>query len=82
MSISDKIASIEIKKSGRSCAMCAILVSLNSEDREAITSAMTIPPTEVKRVTDRQIAEVLKSEGYDISHNQVFRHRQNHMDTK
>jgi len=80
MSITDKLASAIPNRSGKGCAMCSILTQLNEEDKQAITSAMAVPVTELQRITDRQIADILKSEGYDISHNSVYRHRQNHLD--
>lgn len=82
MSISDKIASAVPNRSGKGCAMCLVLAQLNDEDKESIISAMSIPVTEIQRITDRQIASILQSEGYDVSFNSVYRHRQNHLDTK
>jgi hypothetical protein len=60
--------------------MCSILAQLKDEDREAIISAMSVPISNQQRITDRQIAEILQSEGYEISFNSVYRHRQNHLD--
>ena len=80
MSITDKLASAVPNRAGKGCAMCSVLTQLNEEDKQAIISAMAVPVTEQQRITDKQIAEILKSEGYDISFNSVYRHRQNHMD--
>ena len=80
MSITDKLASAVPTKSGKGCSMCSILEQLNDQDKEAIISAMSVPATDQLRITDKQITDVLKSEGYDISPNSVYRHRQNHMD--
>lgn len=80
MSITNKLASAVPIKTGKTCSMCSILPQLKDEDREAILSAMSIPMTEPRRITDRQIADILQSEGYDISPNSVYRHRRNHMD--
>ena len=80
MSITDKLASAVPNRSGKGCAMCSVLAQLNDEDKEAIVSAMAVPVTEQQRITDRQIAEILQSEGYEISFNSVYRHRQNHLD--
>jgi hypothetical protein len=60
--------------------MCAVLEQLNDQDKEAIISTLSIPTNDPQRITDKQIAEILKSEGYEISPNSVYRHRQNHMD--
>ena len=49
------------------------------EDKQAIIGAMSIPMSDLQRITDKQIANILKSEGYDVSHNSVYRHRQNHL---
>jgi hypothetical protein len=80
MSITDKLASAVPNKAGKGCGMCSVLMQLSEEDKQAIVSAMAVPITEQQRITDKQIAEILKSEGYDISFNSVYRHRQNHMD--
>ena len=82
MSITDKLASAVPVKAGKSCAMCAVLEDLKKEDREAIVEAMLVPISEPKRITDRQLADILQSEGYDISPNSVYRHRRNHVDPK
>jgi hypothetical protein len=80
MSITDKLASAVPNRAGKGCAMCSILAQLNDQDKEAIISAMSVPVTELQRITDRQIADILQSEGYEISFNSVYRHRQNHLD--
>lgn len=82
MSIIDKLASAIPNRAGKGCAMCSVLAQLNDQDKEAIISAMSVPVTELQRITDRQIADILQSEGYEISFNSVYRHRQNHLDTK
>ena len=82
MSITDKLAGTVPVKAGKSCAMCAVLEQLKVEDKEAIINAMSVHISEPKRITDRQIADILQSEGYDISPNSVYRHRRNHMDPK
>jgi predicted HAD superfamily hydrolase len=80
MSITEKLTSAVPSKAGKGCGMCSVLEQLNDEDRVAIISAMRVPITVQQRITDRQIADILQSEGYEISHNSVYRHRQNHLD--
>jgi hypothetical protein len=80
MSITDKLASAVPSKAGKGCGMCSVLEQLDNQDREAIISTLSIPANDPQRITDRQISEILKSEGYDISPNSVYRHRNNHMD--
>jgi hypothetical protein len=80
MSITDKLASAVPNKAGKGCGMCSVLEQLGNEDKEAIINTMSIPASDPQRITDRQISEILKSEGYDVSPNSVYRHRQNHMD--
>ena len=82
MSITDKLASVVPNRAGKGCGMCAVLEQLSDEDKKAIIGALSVPASDQLRITDKQIADVLKSEGYDISPNSVYRHRQNHMDTK
>jgi site-specific recombinase XerC len=80
MSITDKLASATPTKAGKGCGMCSVLEQLNKEDTEAIIQTLSIPANDPQRITDRQISEILKSEGYEVSLNSVYRHRQNHMD--
>jgi hypothetical protein len=82
MSITDKLSSAVPVKAGKSCFMCAVLEELKEEDRKAIVDAMLVPIADLKRITDRQIADILQSEGYDVSPNSVYRHRRNHMDNQ
>lgn len=82
MSIADKLASAVPNKSGKGCGMCSVLEQLSDQDREAIINTMAIPTSDPQRITDKQIATILQSEGYEISPNSVYRHRQNHMDNK
>lgn len=80
MSIIDKLASAVPNKSGRGCGACLVLAQLKDEDRKAIIAALSVPGNDQRRITDRQIAEILKSEGYEISSNSLYRHRTNHLD--
>lgn len=82
MSIADKLDSVMPNKFGKGCGLCAVLEQLSKEDREAIIHTLSIPVTDPQRITDRQIADILQSEGYDVSPNSVYRHRKNHLDTK
>lgn len=82
MSIADKLDGAMPNKFGKSCGLCAILEQLSEEDKEAIIQTLSIPVTDPQRITDRQIADILQSEGYEISPNSVYRHRRNHMDNK
>jgi len=80
MSITDKLASAVPNRAGKGCGMCSVLEQINEEDKQAIIGAMSIPMNDLQRITDKQISDILKSEGYDVSHNSVYRHRQNHLD--
>jgi hypothetical protein len=80
MSITDKLVSAIPNRVGKICGLCSVLEQINEEDKQAIISAISIPMSELQRISDRQISDILKSEGYDVSHNSVYRHRQNHLD--
>jgi hypothetical protein len=80
MSITDKLASAVPSKAGKGCGMCTVLEQLSEEDKKSIINAMAFPMNHPQRITDKQIADILRSEGYDVSHNSVYRHRQNHLD--
>jgi hypothetical protein len=80
MSITDKLSSAVPNRAGKGCGMCSVLMQLNEEDKQSIISALAVPASDQQRITDKQIADILKSEGYDVSYNSVYRHRQNHLD--
>jgi len=80
MSISQKLSDTVPTKSGKDCGMCLVLKVLSPKDHEAITAALYVPAGDPQRVTDKQIARILISEGYQISHNSIYRHRANHLE--
>ena len=80
MSIKDRLEEVVPTKAGKSCGMCMILKQLSDEDRELIQASLLVPAGDPKRVTDRQLSDILNSEGYNISFNSVYRHRANHLD--
>lgn len=79
MSILDKLAAVELTKTRTRCGMCVALESVPDEERAALESTLQIPTHSAFRVTDRQLSEILRSEGYDVSPSVIFRHRQNHV---
>lgn len=79
MSITNKLKEVTPMKSGRTCSMCSVLQTLDPQDRDAINEALLVPTHDHGRVSDRQLAQILKSEGYDVGINSVYRHRANHM---
>jgi len=80
MSIKDKLEEVIPAKAGKGCGMCSVLNLLSAEDKKSLTEALSAPANGLGTVTNRQIADILSSEGYEISQHSVMRHRQNHMD--
>lgn len=80
MSLADKLKNVEPVINKSRCGVCFVLSQLNEEDAKALMEAMAIPLDSPARITDRQISEVLKTEGHEVSSNSVYRHRQNHME--
>ncbi len=80
MSLADKLKNVEPITNKSRCAVCFTLSQLSEADASALNDALKIPVDSPSRITDRQISEVLKSEGHDVSSNSVYRHRQNHLE--
>jgi hypothetical protein len=80
MSIKDKLEEIVPTKAGKGCGMCNVLDLLGAEDKKSLIEVLSAPANGSGTVTNRQVADILSSEGYEISHHSVMRHRQNHMD--
>lgn len=79
MSLLDKLESLEPQVNRAKCGVCTVLDSLDDKEREAIIKVLVEPIDSLTRITDRQLADVLASEGYRISATMVYRHRKNHL---
>jgi len=79
MSLADKLASLEPKVNRARCGVCTVLENIDKKEADLLNELMAAPISSPTRINDKQIAEVLRSEGFEISSNSVYRHRQNHM---
>jgi hypothetical protein len=79
MSILDKLAATEPARTRSRFGMCVVLEEISDEERAALESTLLVPTSSAFRVTDRQLSEILRSEGHDVSPSVIFRHRQNHV---
>lgn len=80
MSLADKLANLEPKINRARCGVCMLLEKLDDKERKLLLDIMAIPVGSPTRITDRQLSEVLRSEGYEVSSNSIYRHRQNHLE--
>lgn len=78
MSLKEKLANRPAKINNAVCQLCVVLEALDDEDRVALVGAINAPMSSPRRVSDRDIAELLREEGWDVSSNSVYRHRRNH----
>lgn len=82
MSLADKLANLEPTVNRARCGVCALLETLDQKERKLLIDLMSIPVGSRTRITDRQLSEVLRSEGYEVSSNSIYRHRQNHLENQ
>lgn len=80
MSLLDKLTSLEPQINRARCAVCSLLEVLDEKEAEVLSDLIAVPVGSPTRITDRQLSDVLKSEGYVVSSNSIFRHRQNHLE--
>jgi hypothetical protein len=77
MSLSDKLNSASKNTSTRLCKIGVILVSesLSKEDRESLKTVLDVSDSDPNKVSNVQIARILREEGFDVSNSAVDRHR-------
>lgn len=80
MSLVDKLASLEPKINRARCGVCMVLENVDKKEADLLNELMSVPVGSPTRITDKQLSDVLRSEGYEVSSNSVYRHRQNHME--
>jgi len=76
MSLSDKLAEAS-KKSGSKCKLGALLAGtvLPEKDCNYLIDVLSVPEGDPRRISNVDIARVLRDEGFDISDSSVDRHR-------
>lgn len=78
MSLREKLEALPVKTNNVVCQLCAVLEGLEDEDRVALVGAINTPVTSPRRVSDKDICDLLRAEGWQVSANSVYRHRRNH----
>lgn len=80
MSLLDRLENLEPQPNRSHCNVCTLLEHLDDKERQAVIDVMAAPINSPARITDKQLSDALKGEGYPISSTMVYRHRKNHMD--
>ena len=75
MSLADRLEGLDPPRSGRPCSVGSVLARLPEGDRVALVAALSVPKDDPRRLSNRQISEALKSEGFDIHTKTVETHR-------
>lgn len=75
MSLADRISSAEPYKTAKPCAVSELLATLAPKDREALLAALAIGRGEPGRLSNQQLSDILKSEGYAVSMKVIEVHR-------
>jgi hypothetical protein len=76
MSLSDKLSKASEKPSSK-CKLGALLAStaLPEKDRSYLTDVLSVPEGDPRRISNVDIARVLRDEGFYMSDSSVDRHR-------
>jgi len=74
MGLADKLNSIKRTEPGLPCGVARVLAAVEGEDKEALELVFQTR-SEAGTISNRQIHEILLSEGYDISHSSIALHR-------
>lgn len=75
MSLADRISSAEPYKTAKPCAVSELLGTLAPKDRDALLAALAIGRGEPGRLSNQQLSDILKSEGYAVSMKVIEVHR-------
>lgn len=73
MSLADKFGRVQESRSGLPCGVSVLLTQLSKSDREAFEEAMNRDTG--NRISNRQIHDILRNEGHNITWNSIASHR-------
>jgi hypothetical protein len=75
MSLSDRFSDIAPSESGLPCGIAKILKDMPDKDVKALEAVLAVKTSDSRRISNRQIQNVLLSEGYDIAYASIALHR-------
>jgi hypothetical protein len=75
MSLSEKLLEVTPPSYGLPCGISEVKKQMSEKDLEALDSAMLIGKESPKRLSNRQIQQVLISEGYEVAYSSISLHR-------
>jgi hypothetical protein len=75
VSLEKKLSEAKPLRRGAPCSMFTILAQLPARDRTALEKSLSCSRSDPTRLSNKQISEILKSEGHVISKETVQRHR-------
>lgn len=75
MSLSEKLLEVNPPSFGLPCGVSEVKRQMSETDREALDSVMLIGKESPKRLSNRQIHQILLSEGYDVAYSSISLHR-------
>ena len=75
MSLSERIATAEPYRNTKPCGVQEILAVLPPKDADALVRALSINRGEPGRLSNQQLSDILKAEGYAVSMKVIEIHR-------
>jgi hypothetical protein len=75
MSLSERLLEVEPPSFGLPCGISEVQRKMNEDDKAALEGVMSVGPESPKRLSNRQIQNILFSEGYEVSYSSVSLHR-------
>lgn len=75
MTLADRLASAPRTSKSNVCRMAFIVGDLSEKDRQALQAALALPSGHPDRISNSEIAEALRQEGYNVHSKTVENHR-------
>ena len=75
MTLANRLSEAKPTRRGAPCRMRIIMAELSGSDLTALEQALSLPRSQSGRLSNKQISEILASEGHTISKETVQRHR-------
>lgn len=73
--LAEKMSQVAAPKFGLPCGMSTVLNQMDEEDRQALEIVLFVDNENVKRLSNRQIYEILISENYNVAQSSIAQHR-------
>jgi hypothetical protein len=75
MSLSEKLSEVQPPAFGLPCGVSEAKRQMDAEDSQALDKVMSVGKESPQRLSNRQIQQILISEGYEVAYSSISLHR-------